>query len=156
MGWYWPRRRQNDKAVMHRVFHILEYSTDRLVKQEASDHWRLSIWSWVRCYEDRCWGTQRHQVQAVNDGCTTDRNYLCICRQHVYHLQYITTWINIKEEKQLYLLPCHARSSSEWRMFNNALQDRRNLFWNDDQSNIGTEEARQRSPYPLWHLGSRG
>ena len=36
------------------------------------------------------------------------------------------------------------------------LQDRRQLFWHDDQIPIRTEEARQRSLHPLWHLGPRG
>ena len=54
------------------------------------------------------------------------------------------------------MLPCRVRSSSEWRMFNNTLKDRRQLFWHDDQSPIRIEEARQRNPHPLWHLGPRG
>ena len=54
------------------------------------------------------------------------------------------------------MLPCRAQSSSEWQMFNNALQDPRKLFWHDDQSPIRTEGVRQRSPHPLWHLGPRG
>ena len=35
--------------------------------------------------------------------------------QHVFNLQYITTWIDPKEENQLYLLLCRTRSSSEWK-----------------------------------------
>ena len=76
-----------------------------------------------------------------------------IWRQHVGNLQYITTWIDSEEEKQIHLLSCRTRSSSEWRMFDNILQDRRKLFWHDDKSSIWTKEARQCSSHPIWYLG---
>ena len=60
-------------TIANRVLYLLELGIDCLVVKEATNDRDFSVWSRIRCVEDRIGSSPRDSVQAADDGSSNDR-----------------------------------------------------------------------------------
>ena len=115
------------------ILHIPKLRSDHVDVQATANYWDFCLWCRVCGTETRSGDIVRYSIQAINDGHTIFRTFLCLWRQHVHDTQYPKTRVDFEEKVKPDLLPCCRRVCGNEQM------SHRQHWYKQNPADLGTK-----------------